>query len=266
MKVFDIFKTNPRSKLKYFHFQTNNKIWFSLDISFSGRDSACFLAARSKSSSSVCLYQYTFPIPPESHSESHHGHMHTLSMIIFLSTCLFVFHCSNEWGVFASSTTHSVIWGAGGESPMHRRLTSHLPPHPPPYTPPPRPLHLFFSPPFFSNLHLSRAPLQSVIPGYEVWGLSMLCTSSLTPATFRLPHKNLPNWTLLFAKWLLEKKSSTNRERQDESRKCANIDRHSQIYKHSWFYNLCPFSGKFLLSVLMIRLCNDRVFSSDNHR
>ena len=27
--------------------------------------------------------------------------------------------------VFASSTTHSVIWGAGGESPMHRGLTSH---------------------------------------------------------------------------------------------------------------------------------------------
>ena len=26
--------------------------------------------------------------------------------------------------VFASSTTHSVIWGAGGESPMHRGLTA----------------------------------------------------------------------------------------------------------------------------------------------
>ena len=51
------------------------------------------------------------------------SHLFVIYIYMF-GVCLFS-SVAMSGEVFASSTTHSVIWGAGGESPMHRGLTSH---------------------------------------------------------------------------------------------------------------------------------------------
>ena len=137
-------------------------------------------------------------------------------LIIYISHvwCLFVFQCSNEWGgvcLFHHPLSH--LGSRGREShaprPHQPRLKS-------PHSTTPLSLFLRLTP----QLHPINYP--------GLWGMrdlnevrevssSMLCTSSLHPATF-VPHKNLPNWKLLFAKWRRRRKSLPWTERREESR------------------------------------------------